>query len=96
MKAKAVDETNGSVLSDDDKSFIVRKAEDIPDPLSVMLLPATVCQFTGTFLPLTGRIGCMPVYSTNKQINQSENGIDSLKQSIIRYLCLYPHAWNDA
>lgn len=92
LESKGVDETNGSVLSDDDKSFIVRKAEDIPDPLSVMLLPATVCQFTGTFLPLTGRIGCMPVYSTNKQINQSENGIDSLKQSIIRYLCLYPHA----
>ncbi len=26
------------------------------------------------------------------QINQSENGVDNLKQQITRYLCLYPHA----
>lgn len=92
LESKGVDETNESWLSDDDKSFIIRKSEDIPDPLSVILLPATVHQVGGEFLPLAGRIGNVPVYSTNKQINQSESGIESLKQSIIRYLCLYPHA----
>lgn len=92
LESKGVNETNENILSDDDKNFIIRKAEDIPDPLSVMLLPATVHQIGGEFLPLTGRIGTIPVYSTNKQINQSESGIDGLKQSIVRYLCLYPHA----
>lgn len=92
LESKGVNETNENILSDDDKNFIIRKAEDIPDPLSVMLLPATVHQVGGEFLPLAGRIGTMPVYSTNKQINQSESGIDGLKQNIIRYLCLYPHA----
>lgn len=43
-------------------------------------------------LPLSGRIGMLPVYSNVPQINQSESGIDTLKQAIIRYLCLYPHA----
>mgnify|MGYP004719207273 CR=1 FL=1 len=83
---------SGFSLSDNDKNFIIRKADDIPDPLSVMLLPATVHRSGGEFLPLTGRIGNIPIYSTNKQINQSESGIDALKQSITRYLCLYPHA----
>lgn len=88
-------DVNGSeecYLSDDDKAFIIRKAEDIPDPLSVMLLPVTIRQEGAIFLPLSGRLGMLPVYSTNQQINQSESGIDYLKQAIIRYLCLYPHA----
>lgn len=92
LESKGVDEANESTLSEDDKSFIIRKAEDIPDPLSVMLIPSNVDKTVGVFLPLEGRMGCVPVYSTNKQINQSESGIDELKQSIIRYLCLYPHA----
>lgn len=92
LESKGVDEANENVLSDDDKSFIIRKAEDIPDPLSVMLIPSNVNDVVGVFLPLEGRIGNIPIYSTNKQINQSESGIDALKQSIVRYLCLYPHA----
>ena len=81
-----------SLLSDEDKAFIIRKAEDIPDPLSVALLPATIAYRGAAFLPLSGRIGMLPVYSNVPQINQSESGIDTLKQAIIRYLCLYPHA----
>lgn len=92
LESKGVDEANETNLSDDDKSFIIRKAEDIPDPLSVMLIPSNVNETVGVFLPLEGRLGCIPIYSTNKQINQSESGIDALKQSIVRYLCLYPHA----
>lgn len=92
LESKGIDSANENSLSDDDKSFIIRKAEDIPDPLSVMLVPSSVNDTVGVFLPLTGRIGNMPMYSTNKQINQSESGVDALKQSIIRYLCLYPHA----
>lgn len=92
LESKGVDEANENVLSDDDKRFIVRKAEDIPDPLSVMLIPSNVNNAVGVFLPLAGRIGNVPIYSTNKQINQSESGIEALKQSIVRYLCLYPHA----
>ncbi len=92
LSSKGVNETEEAYLDDSDKAFIIRKAEDIPDPLSVILLPSTITNGTAAFLPLAGRIGSLPVYSTKKQINQSESGIDALKEAIIRYLCLYPHA----
>lgn len=91
LSSKGVSEFGEPQLSEEDKSFIIRKAEDIPDPLSVVLLPVTPYQGSD-FLPLSGRIGTLPVYSTIPQINQSESGMETLKQSIIRYLCLYPHA----
>lgn len=80
------------VLSDEDKDFIIRKAEDIPDPLSVLLLSANIREQGSAFLPLSGRLGCVPVYSSIQQINQVESGIESLNKAIIRYLKLYPHA----
>lgn len=92
LSSKGVNELGEAQLSDEDKAFIIRKAEDIPDPLSVALLPATIAYRGAAFLPLSGRIGMLPVYSNVPQINQSESGIDTLKQAIIRYLCLYPHA----
>lgn len=92
LSSKSVDNIEEGCLSEEDKSFIIRKAEDIPDPLSVMLLPVTVTGQNAAFLPLAGRIGMLPVYSNVPQINQSESGIDTLKQAIVRYICLYPHA----
>ena len=92
LSSKGVSAIEDGCLSEDDKAFIIRKAEDIPDPLSVMLLPVTVTEKTAAFLPLAGRIGLLPVYSNVPQVNQSESGIDTLKQAIIRYICLYPHA----
>lgn len=90
LENRSVDDLSDNNLTDDDKKFIIRKAEDIPDPLSVMHVSTK--DMGGIFLPLMGRIASIPVYSTNRQINQSDNGIDKLRQSIIRYLCLYPHA----
>lgn len=92
LSSKGVTDIGELQLSDEDKAFIIRKSDDIPDPLSVVLLPVTIAQRGAAFLPLSGRIGMLPVYSNVPQINQSESGVDTLKQAIIRYLCLYPHA----
>lgn len=92
LSSKGVSSIEDGYLSEDDKAFIIRKAEDIPDPLSVMLLPVTVTEQAAVFLPLAGRIGLLPVYSNVPQVNQNESGIDTLKQAIVRYICLYPHA----
>lgn len=92
LSSRGVSSIEDGFLSEDDKAFIIRKAEDIPDPLSVMLLPVTVTEQAAAFLPLARRIGLLPVYSNVSQINQSESGIDTLKQAIVRYICLYPHA----
>lgn len=92
FSSRGVDGSEECHLTEEDKAFIVRKADDIPDPLSVMLMPVTISPNGAVFLPLAGRVGMLPIYSNQAQINQSENGIDILKQQIIRYLCLYPHA----
>ena len=92
LAGRGVDGLEEGHLTEEDKAFIVRKADDIPDPLSVMLLPVTISDSGAVFLPLSGRIGMLPIYSNQPQINQSENGVETLKQQIIRYLCLYPHA----
>ena len=90
--SKGVDVQDESYLTDEDKQFIIRKSDDIPDPLSVMMIPEGIYDAGSLLLPLTGRIGCLPVYSTQNQVNQSESGKDELVKSVIRYLCLYPHA----
>lgn len=92
LSSRGISSIEEGFLDDDDKAFIMRKAEDIPDPLSLVLMPMTITGQAATFLPLSGRIGILPVYSNMPQINQSENGIDTLKQAIVRYICLYPHA----
>lgn len=92
LMSKGINSLGEGGLSEDDKAFIIRKADDIPDPLSVILIPETIIKGYSTFLPLSGRLGMLPIYSSKPQINQSENGLDSLKQQITRYLCLYPHA----
>lgn len=92
FSSKGVNDTEECHLNEEDKAFIIRKADDIPDPLSVILMPVTISAAGATFLPLSGRVGMLPVYSNQPQINQSENGVDTLKQQIVRYLCLYPHA----
>ena len=95
-ESRGVTSIDESYLSEDDKSFIIRKSEDIPDPLSVMLVPSTVLDPVGIqgahYLPLAGKLGCLPIYSTQNQINTSENGKEELKQNLVRYICLYPHA----
>lgn len=95
-ESRGVEVMDEAYLSEDDKSFIIRKSEDIPDPLSVMLVPSTVLDSIGVqgaqYLPLAGKMGCLPIYSTQAQINTSENGKEELKQNLVRYLCLYPHA----
>lgn len=95
-ESRGVEAMDESFLSEDDKAFIIRKSEDIPDPLSVMLVPSTVLDSIGAqgaqYLPLAGKMGCLPIYSTQTQINTSENGKEELKQNLVRYICLYPHA----
>lgn len=87
----AEEELGSRGISEEDKSFIIRKAEDIPDPLTLVMLPHN--DITGTeCLPYAGRLGCLPVYSTKPQISDSDAGIEDVCQGITRYMCLYPHS----
>lgn len=91
LDSRGVPEGGDCYLSDKDKEFIIRKAEDIPDPLALIMLPKNEITRTEC-LPYAGRLGCLPVYSTKPQIFDSKAGVETLRQSIIRYMCLYPHS----
>ena len=91
INSKGVPEGELHHLSEKDKDFIIRKAEDIPDPLALIMLPKN--EITSTeCLPFAGRIGCVPVYSTKPQVSSNVSGLDSVRREIIRYMCLYPHS----
>ena len=91
LSARGVPEGGDCYLSEKDKEFIIRKAEDIPDPLALVMLPKNDITRTEC-LPYAGRLGCLPVYSSRPQISNSKAGIDTVRQNIIKYLCLYPHS----
>lgn len=91
LEAGRLEEGQDSHLSDEDKAFIIRKAEDIPDPLALAFVPNSIND-TSECLPTAGRIGCIPVYSTKPQINEGDTGMEAVQQGIIRYMCLYPHS----
>ena len=91
IESRGLAEGSDCFLSDKDKEFVLRKAEDIPDPLTLIMLPKNSIT-NAECLPLTGRIGCIPVYSTKPQISDSNTGMELVKQGIIRYMCLYPHS----
>ena len=91
INSKGIPEGEAHHLSETDKDFIIRKAEDIPDPLALIMLPKNEITTTEC-LPFAGRIGCMPIYSTKPQVSDNDSGLDSVKREIIRYMCLYPHS----
>lgn len=91
LNSRGVPAGGDCYLSDEDKEFIIRKAEDIPDPLALLMLPRNSITRTEC-LPYSGRLGCMPIYSTKPQISDSGAGLEAVRQAIIRYMCLYPHS----
>lgn len=91
LSSRGVPEADDCYLSEKDKEFIIRKAEDIPDPLALIMLPKNEITQTEC-LPYAGRLGNVPVYSTRPQISESNAGLEAVRQSIVRYMCLYPHA----
>ena len=91
METENLEEGQDCYLYEDDKAFIIRKSEDIPDPLTLVLIPNSIIE-SSECLPIAGRIGCLPVYSTKPQINEGETGMEAVRQGIIRYMCLYPHS----
>ena len=91
IESRGISEGNDGYISDEDQLFILRKAEEIPDPLALVMLPKN-CETTIECLPYAGKIGNIPIYSSTPQISDSKSGMDSVCQNIVRYMCLYPHS----
>lgn len=91
IEARGVSEGNEGFISEDDQLFILRKAEEIPDPLALVMLPKNN-ETSIECLPYAGKIGNIPIYSSKPQISDNRSGMDEICHSIVRYMCLYPHS----
>lgn len=92
LESKGIDGSEATSINEDDKSFIIRKAEDIPEPVSIVMITKMLREEGAVYLPIAGKLGNLPIYSTQPQINEGNSGIEAVKQSVVRYMCLYPHA----
>lgn len=92
LESKGIDGSEVASINEDDKSFIIRKAEDIPEPVSIVMITKMLREEGAVYLPIAGKLGNLPIYSTQPQINEGNSGIEIVKQSVVRYMCLYPHA----
>lgn len=81
-----------SELSDQDKEFIIRKANEIPDPISTTLITAYITGREAVYLPIAGKIGNLPFYSSEQQVDHAEDGAEELRKAIVKYIKLYPHS----
>lgn len=77
LETGGLEEGQDCHLTEEDKAFIMRKAEDIPDPLTLVLIPNSIAD-SSECLPISGRIGCLPVYSTKPQISIASHSTNSI------------------
>lgn len=91
IESRGISEGNEGFISEEDQLFILRKAEEIPDPLALVMLPKN-SETSIECLPYAGKIGNIPIYSSAPQISDNKAGMDAVCQNLVRYMCLYPHS----
>ncbi|MED0673811.1 FtsK/SpoIIIE domain-containing protein [Aneurinibacillus aneurinilyticus] len=79
-------------LDASDKEFLVRSAEEIPNPLITVFVSSFISGDKDEVIAEVGRIGNLPIYSNENYVNQSTDGIDLVKRSIERFSSIYQHS----
>ena len=64
LESKGIDGSEIASINEDDKSFIIRKAEDIPEPVSIVMITKMLREEGAVYLPIAGKLGNLPIYST--------------------------------
>lgn len=80
------------ILEDKDKEFLVRAADDIPNPLSTIFVSSFISDNKDEVIAEVSKIGNLPVYSSENFINQSLDGLETIKNSIKKFLSIYKHS----
>lgn len=79
-------------LSESDRDFIIRKAEDIPNPLTLFCVPSVITDGLSVMLPLNGNLGALPVFSAKQLIDDSYSNSNEIISILNKYIALYPHS----
>lgn len=80
------------ILSDADKEFLVRSADEIPNPLITVFVSSFISGDKDEVIAEAGKIGNLPIYSNENYVNQSTDGLDIIKRSIEKFLSVYQHS----
>ncbi|SDC30815.1 MULTISPECIES: FtsK/SpoIIIE domain-containing protein [unclassified Candidatus Frackibacter] len=81
-----------SDLSKDDKEFLIRSAEDIPNPLSTLFVSNFITNKGDIIIPEVGCLGKLPIYSSVHQVNNISSGLSRIKKSLKKLVKTYPHS----
>ncbi|MCK1994908.1 hypothetical protein GW626_01490 [Peribacillus muralis] len=83
---------SSSNLNDIDKDFLVRKSEEIPNPLSTIFISNFISNKGDTVIPEVSFLGNLPLYSSEQQINQTTDGLEVIENSLKKFIKVYPHS----
>lgn len=83
-----------SNLSELDKEFLIRASDDIPNPLITVFVSSIISNTRDEVIAEVGKIGHLPIYSNEQQVNQISDGLEAVKKSVNKFINLYPHSKN--
>jgi hypothetical protein len=83
-----------SNLNEIDKEFLIRASDDIPNPLITVFISSMISNTKDEVIAEVGKIGRLPIYSSEQQVNQVSDGLNAVKKSIDKFISLYPHSKN--
>ena len=81
-----------SDLSEIDKELLVRASDDIPNPLITVFISSFISNNRDEVIPEVGKLGKLPIYSNEQQVNQISDGLSSVKRALDKFINIYPHS----
>lgn len=79
-------------LNETDKEFLVRTADEIPNPLITLFVSNFISNDNDEVIVEIGKIGNLPLYSNDDFVNQSSDGLDTIKNSFKKFISVYKHS----
>lgn len=79
-------------LDENDRAFLIRTADEIPNPLITVFVSSFISNEKDEIIVETGKIGNLPLYSSDTFINQSTDGIEIIKNSLSKFISVYKHS----
>ncbi|MED1947215.1 MULTISPECIES: FtsK/SpoIIIE domain-containing protein [Brevibacillus] len=83
---------SSSSLNEIDKDFLVRKSEEIPNPLPTIFVSNFISNKGDTVIPEVSLLGKLPLYSSEQQVNQATDGLQVIENSLTKFMKVYPHS----
>lgn len=79
-------------LDEADKGFLIRTADEIPNPLITIFISSFISNDKDEVIVEVGKIGNLPLYSSENFINQSTDGLEVIKNSLKKFISVYKHS----